>query len=200
MNSKAKIAIFDFDGTITSKDTFIDFLRFAKGNTKFFVGIILLSPVILAYYLNLLNNESLKRIFIKYYLGNLTKQEYFDIAENYAENRLPGLIKIEAIKKIYWHKWRKHDVVIVSASVKDWIINWTDSHGIRLIANELEFDNNSITGNLSDRNCDGMEKVKKLTKEFNLTAYKYIFAYGNSKGDKEILELADEKFYRCFKY
>ena len=142
----------------------------------------------------------LKQIFIKYFLSNLTKEEYFDIAETYAENRLPGLIKIEAIKKIYWHKWRKHDVVIVSASVKDWIKNWTDSHGIRLIANELEFDNNNITGNLSGRNCDGMEKVKKLTKEFNLTAYKYIFAYGNSNGDREILELADEKYYKCFRY
>lgn len=200
MNSKAKIAIFDFDGTITSKDTFIDFLRFAKGNTKFFIGIIILIPVVVGYYLNLLNNESLKRIFIKYYLSNLTKQEYFDIAEDYAEIRLPRLIKIEAIKKIYWHKWRKHDVVIISASVKDWIKSWTDSHGIRLIANELEFKDNSITGNLSGRNCDGMEKVKKLTKKFNLTEYKYIFAYGNSKGDKEMLELADEKFYRCFKY
>ena len=45
------IAFFDFDGTITIKDSFIDFLKYSKGNIDFFKGIIILSPLIIAFYL-----------------------------------------------------------------------------------------------------------------------------------------------------
>ena len=60
-----KIAFFDFDGTITYKDSTINFIRFIKGNTKFFIGIFLLSPFLLLYKLNIISNNAIKIIIIK---------------------------------------------------------------------------------------------------------------------------------------
>ncbi|MCD4744843.1 MAG: HAD-IB family hydrolase [Bacteroidales bacterium] len=196
---KTKLAVFDFDGTITKRDTFLDFILFATGKSKFSFGVFILSPVIIAYFLNLITNKKLKEIFLSYFFKKWSKEEFLHIADIYSEKRLPDLIKNEAMKRINWHKWRKHDVIIITASIKNWIVEWCNFHDIRLIANELEFNGNFITGKLSTTNCYGIEKVKRLTEQIDLTKYKYIFAYGDGRGDKELLEFADEKYFRNFK-
>ena len=56
---KTKLAVFDFDGTITKRDTFLDFILFATGKSKFSFGVFILSPVIIAYFLNLITNKKL---------------------------------------------------------------------------------------------------------------------------------------------
>jgi hypothetical protein len=48
------LALFDFDGTITERDTFSSFLRFAVRRHRIVLGALLLSPVVFCYRLGLI--------------------------------------------------------------------------------------------------------------------------------------------------
>ena len=78
------------------------------------------------------------------------------------------------------------------------MFNRCKKNDIALIATELEVINNKITGNLVSNNCYGPEKVKRILESYNLSNYTCIYAYGNSRGDYEMLEIATEKFYKPF--
>ena len=70
---------------------------------------------------------------------------------------------------------------------------------MELIATKLASENNRLTGKFATKNCSGVEKLNRIKENYNLDNYKTIYAYGNSKGDKEMLTIADKKFYKYFK-
>ena len=45
---KKGIAFFDFDGTITTHDTFLEFIRFCKGTSAYYMGFLLNAPYLVA--------------------------------------------------------------------------------------------------------------------------------------------------------
>ncbi len=192
-----KIAFFDFDGTITYKDSTINFIRFIKGNTKFFIGIFLLSPFLLLYKLNIISNNAIKNIIIKYYFKDMSIEYFRQMAEKFSLKYIDDIVRDKAIKRIKWHKEQGHTVVIVSASIDLWLKPWCYRNNINLISTKLETKNSKISG-ICDKNCFGTEKVNRINREYNLSNYDYIYAYGNSKGDYEMLEIADEKYYKPF--
>ena len=192
-----KIAFFDFDGTITYKDSTINFIRFIKGNTKFFIGIFLLSPFLLLYKLNIISNNAIKNIIIKYYFKDMSIEYFRQMAEKFSLKYIDDIVRDKAIKRIKWHKEQGHTVVIVSASIDLWLMPWCYRNNINLISTKLETKNSKISG-ICDKNCFGSEKVNRINREYNLSNYDYIYAYGNSKGDYEMLEIADEKYYKPF--
>ena len=71
--------------------------------------------------------------------------------------------------------------------------------GIELIATKLEFKAGKLTGKFATNNCYGAEKSHRIKELFDLELYDYIYAYGDSRGDKEMLALADESFYKPFR-
>ncbi len=73
-DKKDTIAIFDLDGTITSKDTFIAFIKYVNGKLKYYLGILYLSPYIVLFYLKLYTNRELKEMFFSYYTNYKLKQ------------------------------------------------------------------------------------------------------------------------------
>ena len=62
----------------------------------------------------------------------------------------------------------------------------------------LEIKDKTITGKTFKKNCHDPEKVKRIRELYNLSDYKYIYAYGNSRGDHEMLDIADERHYKPF--
>jgi phosphoserine phosphatase len=67
-----------------------------------------------------------------------------------------------------------------------------------IIATRLEIVDNRLTGKLASPNCYGPQKVERIRAALDLSRYGRIFAYGDSRGDREMLALADEKHYRFF--
>lgn len=47
-------------------------------------------------------------------------------------------------------------------------------------------------------NCHGIEKVNRIRNAVDLSNYDDIYAYGDSKGDSGMLDLATRRFYRSF--
>ncbi len=192
------IAFFDFDKTITSEDSFKQFLVFAVGRKKFCIGILKNFFTLVGYTLGLIPNYVAKEKLFSYFFKDLNTSELEGIAERFSREKLPGIVRSSAMKKILWHMQKKHQVVVVSASFEFYLKYWCKQHDLEIIGTKIEKLDGKVTGRFASKNCYGPEKVNRIKEKFNLSEFERVYAYGDSRGDREILEIADEKGYRIF--
>lgn len=193
------LALFDFDGTLTTKDTLGDFIRFVFGKPKTVIGGILLSPILVGYALGLIDNGKAKEQVIKYFFGGMSGESLHKLGKQYAQERLPQILRPAVLEKLKWHQAQGHKVVIVSASTEYWLKPWTDEMSFDLLATQLETKEGLLTGNYAGQNCHGQEKVRRIQKAYRLEQYNQIYAYGDTSGDKPMLQLATQAFYKPFR-
>ena len=194
-----KITFFDFDGTITTDDSLIKFIRYAVGDIKTAWGMLLLSPMLITYKLKLIPNYKAKQRMLSYFFKGMDEQLFQKVAKEYSLKQIDSILRPKAIEKISWYKEQGHKVVVVSASIECWLKPWCDKNGLDLIATKIEIKDGIVTGKLLTKNCYGIEKANRVHERYNLSDYDHIHAYGDSRGDKELLELADESFYKPFR-
>ena len=184
------LALFDFDGTITIRDSLIDFIRFTMGDARTLYTISVLSPVMIGCKLGFISNERAKQFLIA---------RFHQRTHEYSLKRIDNIVRPKAMERIEWHQQQGHQVVIVSASMEDYLKPWCIRNGLDLIATRIEIKSGVITGKLRSRNCYGIEKVNRVHEAYNLGEYGCIYAYGDSRGDKEMLEIAHKGFYNYFR-
>jgi HAD superfamily hydrolase (TIGR01490 family) len=199
MSERSTVAVFDFDGTITTIDTFRDFIIWHLGPFRFWVGMFVTSPLIALYTIGIVGNTSPKHAIFKLLYRNYPAAAFRAACEEYAYRRLPSLIRPKALTKICHHLCEGHRLFIASASLKDWIEPWASGAGFeRVIATNALIYNDRLTGDFSDSCCYGQLKVLRL-KELGVSKdNSTLYAYGDSKGDRELLAIADYKSYREF--
>lgn len=197
-NNSKVLVLFDFDGTITCKDSMLEFVKFTNGNFQFYLSFIHLLPFWILYFFGLLNAQKMKEKFLAHFFIGKTQEELFRYGENFGKNQLPAICKPSAIRKIEYYKQEKCKIIVVSASSNLWLQAWADSIGLELICTELEFKNQVFTGKILGKNCNGEEKVNRIKAYLNLSDYKTIIAYGDSKGDLPMLSLANEAYFCHF--
>jgi phosphatidylglycerophosphatase C len=194
-----RLAFFDFDGTITKDDSLIKFIRFVVGDIKTIWGMLLLSPMLITYKLKFIPNYNAKQRMLSYFFKGMSEQQFIKVAEEYSLKHIDTILRPKAMKKIVWHKKQGHTVVIVSASIEYWLKPWCDKNNLGMIATKIEIKDGIVTGKFLGNNCHGIEKVNRIKKVYILKDYVYIYAYGDTRGDRELLELADESFYKPFR-
>ena len=194
-----KIALFDFDGTITTDDSLLKFIRFVVGDRRFLLGLVVLSPMLVLYKLKLIPNYKAKQYMLSWFFKGMSKDDFLKVANEYSLVHIDKILRPKAIEKINWHKNQGHKVVVVSASIECWLRPWCEKNGLELIATKLEIKDDIVTGKLLSKNCYGVEKVNRIKEIYNLKDFEYIYSYGDSSGDKQMLELAHEKFYKPFR-
>lgn len=194
-----KAAFFDFDGTITTDDSLIKFIRFVEGDVKTLWGMIYLSPMLITYKLKLIPNYKAKQMMLSYFFRGMDEQQFLKVAKEYSLKHIDTILRPQAVEKIAWHKKQGHTVVVVSASIECWLKPWCDRNGLELIATKIEMKDGVVTGKLLSKNCYGIEKANRVQEQYNLSNYNHIYAYGDSRGDKELLGLADESSYKPFR-
>lgn len=194
-----RIALFDFDGTITTDDSFIRFIRFMLGDVKTIWGMVLLFPMLMLYKLKIIPNYKAKQLMLSYFFKGMKQAEFQKEAEEFSLKHIDSIVRRKAMQKIVWHQERGDKVVVVSASIECWLKPWCEQNNLDLIATKMEMKDGIITGSLATKNCYGIEKVKRIKEIYNLSDYDYVYAYGDSLGDKELLALSDESFYKPFR-
>lgn len=206
-----RIAFFDFDGTITTKDTLLEFIRFSKGSFRLFLGFALSSPWILAYKLQLITNQQAKEKVLRFFFRHCPLTRFQEECDRFSKTALPALIRPKALREITRLQAAGADVVIVSASPGNWIRGWADHINAALIATRLETAPapsaataspsapEQLTGNIEGRNCYGLEKVSRIQQEYDLTVYTEIYTYGDTSGDRPMLQLGTASFYKPFR-
>lgn len=197
---KKVIALFDFDGTITTKDSLGAFLLYNFGILKCSLYLIVYAPIHFLYKLGLTSSTAAKNFLLPFFLKNVSLTELDKMCETFCQNKLPEIINPDAIQKIQWHLQNDHEVVIVSASPYNWIEPWAKRIGIKkFITSKLEINGDHLTGRLAGKNCNHQEKALRIKKAFpNIDSYE-VYAYGNSSGDRFMLSLASKQFYKKFK-
>jgi len=193
------LALFDFDGTITTKDTLFDFTHFSVSRLTFTLGMVVLFLPMLLHKIGLLSAHKTKEIFLSYFFKNFSREAFDKHCNRFAKDRLPNLIRSEALNTINQHKEKGDTVIIVSASPENWIKPWAELYGIKVIATKLQIINNQLTGQIMGANCNGIEKVNRIHSEINLSDYTEITAYGDSIGDKDMLALAQKRYLKPFR-
>lgn len=194
-----RIAFFDFDGTITSRDTLLAMIRYHAGTVKYWWGFALNSPFIVAYKAGLISNQAAKERVLRFFFGRMHADAFRVSCHRFAAEQLPGLLRPKALQEIERLKAAGVEVVIVSASPEDWIRPWSEALGLQLLATRLQTKNDRITGRIEGHNCHGEEKVRRIREAYDLPAYNEIYCYGDTKGDKPMLSLATFSFYQPFR-
>jgi phosphatidylglycerophosphatase C len=195
---KKGIAFFDFDGTITRKDTLLEFIRYTKGNFGYFVGFGINLPFLLAYKLRIISNQSAKERVLKFFFRGTKVEDFKKMCEDFGRRVIPGLVRSKALEEINRLKSQDVIVVVVSASPENWIIDWAKQSGVEMIGSRLEISDDWITGKILGKNCHGDEKVVRIKQVYDLANYNVVAAYGDSEGDKAMLALAQQAYFKPF--
>ncbi len=132
------------------------------------------------------------------FIGGTTVTSFHALCEEYC-SRLNELTVPEALKRLKWHQNAGHTVVVESASLEDWIRPWAGQYDVsQVIATRLKVDAGLISGGLAGANCSGQEKVNRFLAEYPDRNDYVLYVYGDGATDREILELADHPFLKCF--
>ncbi len=195
----AGVVAFDFDGTLTVRDSFMAFLKWRVDTGRFNAGLVRLVPASLAY-LGHRNRGKIKAAAVREFLGGLDREVLEEETRAFAQSQAQHLLRPDAVQT--WRRWRQRraTLVIVTASPEILIAPFARGLGAdAVIGTELAFDaQDRVTGALAGLNCRGPEKVRRLRDmygaDLRLTA-----AYGDTSGDREMLQIADDPGYRVFK-
>jgi phosphatidylglycerophosphatase C len=195
---KPVVAAFDFDGTLTHRDTLMLFLLHVVGLNRVVRNAFVLVPTLAAYSLGVIRNDVAKQRVLTRFFAGMQIGSLLDKAAEFAEQKLPGLIRSEALRRFAWHKEQGHRCMVISASLELYVQPWALKMGFDdVLASRLEtLADGSVTGNLWGENCFGSEKVRRLEAILGARNGYILYAYGDSRGDKELLSIADYAYYR----
>ena len=194
-----KIAFFDFDGTITAKDTLFEVIKFQKGKASFYTGFFVNAPVLAALKIKLVSNQFAKEKVLQYFFKGTELSSFQKACDLFTTEKLPSIIRPGAIAEIKKLQELGFEIVVVSASAENWIKKWSDKIGAQLIATQLETVDKVLTGKIKGQNCNGEEKAIRIRAAYDLSQYVEIYCYGDSSGDKAMLALATKAFYKPFR-
>ena len=196
---KRRIAFFDFDGTITTKDTLLEIIRYQKGDFRFYLGFLLNLPYILAWKAGLIPNYVAKQKVVQFFFSKMPVAEFQRQCDAFATHVLPGLLRPKALEEIKRLQDAGAEIVIVSASPGNWSDTWRKRIGMASLATRLDIRNDRITGRFDGKNCHGKEKVTRIKDAYDLSSYDEIYCYGDSRGDRPMLALGTIAFYKPFR-
>lgn len=190
------VAVFDFDGTLTTRDTLFEFIRFVKGLPAFLVGLLVCSPFIVAYLVRLYPNYKAKQKLFSYFFKGMPYDEFCRYGQDFIS--VVETIKNQPVVNEFEQCCREGSAVyIVSASITEWVKPWGMQAGATdVLGTQVEVDESGfLTGRFLSKNCYGQEKVNRLQAvEPERGAYR-LTAYGDSGGDKQMLAYADEAHF-----
>jgi phosphatidylglycerophosphatase C len=190
------LALFDFDGTLTFRDSFAGFIKYMVGPVRFFWGVACFLPVVAGFLLGFIRAWRAKELMAIYFFRGRDAEEFAALASRYSLEELPKIVRKDVLERLEWHKERGDTVIVVSASIDLWLKGWCEVYGAGLIATKLEIEKGRISGRFLTKNCSGKEKVKRIEEMIDLSRFDYIYAYGDSPGDHAMLSIADEGYYR----
>jgi phosphatidylglycerophosphatase C len=187
--AQSTVAVFDFDGTLSSRDNVLPFLASVVGRTR----------VALALVRSTFDVARARRNAVKARLARLLTglpaDELADDGVSFASDCVARHLRADVVERAEWHRAEGHRLVIASASFATYL---------EPIGSALKFDavlatrlavgaDGRLTGALDGANVRRLEKVRRLDAWLaeQRLGTPTIWAYGDSAGDRELLAHAD---------
>ena len=197
--STRPIVAFDFDGTLTVRDSFTQFLRWRAGPGGWALGLVKMAKATATYARNR-DRGQIKAASVKVFLKGVTRAELEADAAQFADHAWDTFMRPDALK--VWDEWGKRGAhrVIVTASPEITVAPFAKRLGAEaLLGTAMSFDaEDRVTGKFDGPNCRAEEKVRRLRAAYGPTV-RLAAAYGDTSGDTEMLQIADEKGFRVFR-
>jgi HAD superfamily hydrolase (TIGR01490 family) len=192
------IIAFDVDGTLTWTDSFTLFLRFIAGRRGFFVRLLRLLPVLLAYRLGVLSRDRAKNLVLSAFLKGLYADRFQHICDDYARVAYPIIVRADALAALNRHLGEQAHVALVSASLEGYLSAWAKALNVsHVLATKVQIQDDQLTGAMAGPNCRGEQKLARIKACF--ADAPLMTAYGDSPGDYAMLGASQNAGLRVFK-
>lgn len=196
---KPIVAAFDFDGTLTYHDTLYYFLLYTHGIFLAYGHFFFLLPTLIAYLFGKIDRQQTKEKILHQFFSGRPINFLRKKGEAFSREKLHHHLRPEAIERLQWHLKQGHRCILISASLDVYLHPWSKAMGFQeSLTSQLADENGIVTGKLIGKNCRGHEKVRRLQEILGPREGYYLYAYGDSEGDKELLAFANKSFYRKF--
>ena len=212
---KKKIYCFDFDGTLTTSDTLLEFIKYAKGRGRFLMVFLMYSPLLVLMKLHLYPNWKAKQRIFAHLFAGMRIEKFDALCRGFAEES-QHLLRPKGITLVHEALVAGAQVFIVSASIDNWVRPFFEIRnlkGIQVLGTQIEVVDGKLTGRFKTRNCYGEEKVNRISKALateptpggdtvpqnSIRSQYEIEAFGDSRGDKEMLVFAHQGHYKPFR-
>jgi phosphatidylglycerophosphatase C len=194
------VAAFDLDGTLSEGGSVFKWLRFLCGSrSTYFSAIRLAGPLLVgAIRSGPAADHAKERLFQRLLVGR-DVEDVTNASRIFALHHLSEEARPHVVARLNWHLQQGHDVVIVSASPQIYVdvvaenLNAAGALGTRLAVDAR----GKLSGSYLGRNCRGREKLRRLNEWIEVRhpgATPVLYAYGNSRGDRRLLQNANFPF------
>lgn len=190
------LALFDFDGTITTREMFPDFMRFAVTPRRLACGQVLLAPLVAGYGLGIVPGNAVRAAIVAFGFRGVAERDIKRAGEAFASDIIAGALRTDAMERIRWHQAQGDRVVVVSGSLETYLSPWCRQHGLELLCSRLQAIDGVLSGRYLGAQCVGKEKARRIRERYDLHDYAAVYAYGDTHEDDEMLALADHRYFR----
>ena len=184
-----QVFAFDFDGTLTTRDTLIAFIRYACGTPRFLFGFLLHAPLLVLMKLRLYSNGKAKQRVFSWFFKGMTIETFDALCQDFARTHR-HLLRPDTVRILEQALTERAEVLIVSASIDNWVQPFFPS--VTILGTQVEVIDGRLTGRFLTPNCYGQEKVRRILALYPDRSAYHLTAFGDSRGDRELLTFADE--------
>jgi phosphatidylglycerophosphatase C len=189
------VAAFDVDNTLTVRDCVVPFMRSVAGVGRL-IKVTLSDIGTTIQSVRRRDRDFLKAKFVAGVFSGRDAREIEALGIDFASKVADGWLRGDVASRMRWHQEQGHVVILVSASLGAYLHPLGDLLEVdAVLCTELEEKDGLLTGKLVGQNCRGKEKasrVQKWCQDSGIAIEDLVFAYGDSSGDTELLELFSE--------
>jgi len=192
-DARRRVAAFDFDGTLTHKDSLGPFLELVCGRAQVYRELARRFPVLAGVAVGLGDRDAEKARLVGRLLAGRPADAVRASGGEYARGLTESdALRPEMLERVAWHRAEGHEIVIVSASLDAYLEPLAPMLGIdAVVCTRLGVASDGrLDGRLDGGNVRGPEKVRRV-RDWLGDADVELWAYGDSAGDRELLDWAD---------
>ena len=195
MAMNVTVAAFDVDNTLTVRDCVVPFMKSVGGISR--LSKVLLTDIGETFQsVRRRDRDSLKMKFVDGVFAGKDAREVESLGIQFASKVADKWLRSDIATRMRWHQEQGHVVILESASLGAYLHPLGDLLEVdAVLCTELEEKDGLLTGKLVGQNCRGREKasrVQKWCQDSGIATEDLVYAYGDSSGDTQLLELFSE--------
>ncbi|MFT9324608.1 MAG: HAD family hydrolase, partial [Acetobacter sp.] len=193
------IVFFDFDGTLSTRDSLLPFLYFTLGTSGLLWTCLRASPWLVGYGLRLISNNAAKERLLSIAFKGRTISSLQEQGRIFANTVLPSMLRPDMMARVAGYRKAGCCCVLVSASLDIYLQPWAGAAGMdAVLCSSLSYGvSGQVTGGFEGTNCYGEEKVRRIQaflEKRGTGTSSTILAYGDSRGDIPMMKLANKSW------
>jgi phosphatidylglycerophosphatase C len=191
----SNLALFDFDGTLTTHEMLPVFIRGVVAKWRLVVFGPIVMPMVAMSRRGWISVSTLRWVLAQVVFRGMREADYEAAGIAFAREQIPPSLRPEMMERIAWHRGRGDRIVVVSGAYDVYLKHWCAEHGLELIASKLEVRRGRLTGRYAGAQNVAEEKVRRVRELCDLSSHGEIHAYGDTHEDLAMLALATHRTY-----